>query len=243
MGMKKLLTFSFIISALLITGCSNKSIKSIETSYDEATYQKTMTKVQNNVNEIIGKEYKYVLDNMGNPYCTRYYIDNDKINNIDSIEELNGIDNIKLIYPKEIKGNNLEKSALYIYIKNGVVSEVQTNELDNNNEDHINSNINIIFDIYNEKSGLTLGKAKELRVEKYVGKDSDIFFKDICNVKTNFDIYNNKKDENIKGYILDEVNSSNSNIMIVNNNSSEIEDIKIVNIKDGLDLLQKLLIG
>ena len=80
MGMKKLLTFTFIISALLITGCSNKSINSIETSYDEATYQKTMTKVQNNVNEIIGKEYKYVLDNMGNPYCTRYYIDNDKIN-------------------------------------------------------------------------------------------------------------------------------------------------------------------
>ena len=49
--------------------------------------------------------------------------------------------------------------------------------------------------------------------------------------------------ENIKGYILDEVNSSNSNLMIVNNNSSEIEDIKIVNIKDGLDLLQKLLIS
>ena len=71
----------------------------------------------------------------------------------------------------------------------------------------------------------------------------DIFFNDICNVKPNFDIYNNKKDENIKGYILDEVNSSNSNLMIVNNNSSEIEDIKIVNIKDGLDLLQKLLIG
>ena len=220
MGMKKLLTFSFIISALLITGCSNKSIKSIETSYDEATYQKTMTKVQNNVNEIIGKEYKYVLDNMGNPYCTRYYIDNDKINNIDSIEELNGIDSIKLIYPKEIKENNLEKSALYIYIKNGVVSEVQTNELDNNNEDHINSNINIIFDIYNEKSGLTLGKAKELRVEKYIGKDLDIFLNDICNVKPNFDIYNNKKDENIKGFNLDEVKSSNSNIMIVNNNSS-----------------------
>ena len=101
----------------------------------------------------------------------------------------------------------------------------------------------IIFDIYNEKSGLTLGKAKELRVEKYIGKDLDIFFNDICNVKPNFDIYNNKKDENIKGYILDEVNSSNSNIMIVNNNSSEIEDIKIVNIKDGLDLLQKLLIS
>ena len=77
MGMKKLLTFSFIISALLITGCSNKSIKSIETSYDEATYQKTMTKVQNNVNEIIGKKYIYVLDYMGNPYCTRYYLDTD----------------------------------------------------------------------------------------------------------------------------------------------------------------------
>ena len=69
-------------------------------------------------------------------------------------------------------------------------------------------------------------------------KDLDIFFNDICNVKPNFDIYNNKKDENIKGYILDEVNSSNSNLMIVNNNSSEIEDIKIVNIKVGVDLLQ-----
>ena len=40
MGMKKLLTFSFIISTLLITGCSNKNMKSIETLGDEATYQK-----------------------------------------------------------------------------------------------------------------------------------------------------------------------------------------------------------
>ena len=62
-----------------------QGIDSVQQIADEATCQKTMTKVQNNVNEIIGKDYKYVLENMGRPYCTTYYIDMDKVKDISNI--------------------------------------------------------------------------------------------------------------------------------------------------------------
>ena len=70
MNIRKALMFSFISFAFLVTGCSSKGIDSVQQIAEEATCQKTMTKVQNNVNEIIGKDYKNVLENMGRPYCT-----------------------------------------------------------------------------------------------------------------------------------------------------------------------------
>ena len=94
MNIRKALMISFISFAFLVTGCSSKGIDSVQQIADEATCQKTMTKVQNNVNEIIGKDYKYVLENMGRPYCTTYYIDMDKVKDISNIEELNNIENI-----------------------------------------------------------------------------------------------------------------------------------------------------
>ena len=99
MNIRKALMISFISFAFLVTGCSSKGIDSVQQIADEATCQKTMTKVQNNVNEIIGKDYKYVLENMGRPYCTTYYIDMDKVKDISNIEELNNIEkNIKLCF-------------------------------------------------------------------------------------------------------------------------------------------------
>ena len=79
MNIRKVLTISLISFAFFVTGCSSKDIGSVQSIADEATHQRTMTKVQNNVSEIIGKDYKYVLENMGRPYCTTYYIDIDKV--------------------------------------------------------------------------------------------------------------------------------------------------------------------
>ena len=51
MNIRKALMISFISFAFLVTGCSSKGIDSVQQIADEATCQKTMTKVQNNVNE------------------------------------------------------------------------------------------------------------------------------------------------------------------------------------------------
>ena len=44
-------------------------------------------------------------------------------------------------------------------------------------------------------------------------------------------------EKNIKVYLLNKINSSNNEIMLVYNNSNKIENIKIVEISEGLNLL------
>ena len=213
MNIRKALMISFISFAFLVTGCSSKGIDSVQQIADEATCQKTMTKVQNNVNEIIGKDYKYVLENMGRPYCTTYYIDMDKVKDISNIEELNNIENIRLIYPKETNVDKSKSSALYIQLDNNIVKDVQTYELLSKDEkENIKSSVDIVVDI-------------------------EIFLKDIEYITANFEIYDNKREKNIKVYLLNKINSSNNEIMLVYNNSNKIENIKIVEISEGLNLL------
>nr|WP_294574620.1 hypothetical protein [uncultured Romboutsia sp.] len=237
-NISKVLTINLILFTFLSTGCSSKGVDSIKATQDEAIYQKTMTKVQNNVNEIIGKEYEYVLENMGHPYCTTYYIDIDKVNDINSIEEFNSIEDIRLIYPKEANVNKSKDSALYIQINNNIVKEVQTYELLSNSEkENIKSSVDIIVDIYNENYSLSSDKFENLDLNKYIEEEIELFLKDIGNVKVNFDIYDNKREKNIKVYLLNEVNSSNNKVMLVYNKLNKIEDIKIVDINNGLNLL------
>ena len=213
MNIRKALMISFISFAFLVTGCSSKGIDSVQQIADEATCQKTMTKVQNNVNEIIGKDYKYVLENMGRPYCTTYYIDMDKVKDISNIEELNNIENIRLIYPKETNVDKSKSSALYIQLDNNIVKDVQTYEL------------------------LSKDEKENIKLDKYIGEDIEIFLKDIEYITANFEIYDNKREKNIKVYLLNKINSSNNEIMLVYNNSNKIENIKIVEISEGLNLL------
>lgn len=238
MDVRKLLTVSLISFTFLITGCSSKDINTIENKIDEATYQKTMTKVQNDVSEIIGKDYEYVLENMGSPYCTTYYIDVDKVKNISSIDEFNSINNIRLIYPKETNVDMLENSALYMQLSNNIVKEVQTYELSPANEkEEIKSNVDIVLDRYNEIAILSLDKAKNLKIDKYIGEDLELLSKDIGSIRANFEVYDNKREKNVKGYLLNGIDSLNDKVMIVYNQFDKIKDIKIVSISEGLDLL------
>ena len=238
MNIRKVLTISLISFAFFVTGCSSKDIGSVQSIADEATHQRTMTKVQNNVSEIIGKDYKYVLENMGRPYCTTYYIDIDKVKNISNIEELNSIENIRLIYPKETNVDESENSALYMQLDNYIVKEVQTYELLSKDEkENIKSSVDIIVDRYSEEPSFSSDKFENINLDKYVGKDIELFLKDIGYITSNFEIYDNKSEENIKVYLLNQINSLNNKIMLVYNNSDKIEDIKIVKISEGLDLI------
>ena len=236
MNIRKALMISFISFAFLVTGCSSKGIDSVQQIADEATCQKTMTKVQNNVNEIIGKDYKYVLENMGRPYCTTYYIDMDKVKDISNIEELNNIENIRLIYPKETNVDKSKSSALYIQLDNNIVKDVQTYELLSKDEkENIKSSVDIVVDRYSEKTNLLPDKFENIKLDKYIGEDIEIFLKDIEYITANFEIYDNKREKNIKVYLLNKINSSNNEIMLVYNNSNKIENIKIVEISEGLN--------
>ena len=240
MNIRKALMISFISFAFLVTGCSSKGIDSVQQIADEATCQKTMTKVQNNVNEIIGKDYKYVLENMGRPYCTTYYIDMDKVKDISNIEELNNIENIRLIYPKETNVDKSKSSALYIQLDNNIVKDVQTYELLSKDEkENIKSSVDIVVDRYSEKTNLLPDKFENIKLDKYIGEDIEIFLKDIEYITANFEIYDNKREKNIKVYLLNKINSSNNEIMLVYNNSNKIENIKIVEISEGLNLLDR----
>lgn len=238
MNLRKVLTISLISFAFFVTGCSSKDIGSVQSIADEATHQRTMTKVQNNVSEIIGKDYKYVLENMGRPYCTTYYIDIDKVKNISNIEELNSIENIRLIYPKETNVDESENSALYMQLDNYIVKEVQTYELLSKDEkEDIKSSVDIIVDRYSEEPSFSSDKFENINLDKYVGEDIELFLKDIGYITSNFEIYDNKREKNIKVYLLNQINSLNNKIMLVYNNSDKIEDIKIVKISEGLDLI------
>ena len=238
MNIRKVLTISLISFAFFVTGCSSKDIGSVQSIADEATHQRTMTKVQNNVSEIIGKDYKYVLENMGRPYCTTYYIDIDKVKNISNIEELNSIENIRLIYPKETNVDESENSALYMQLDNYIVEEVQTYELLSKDEkENIKSSVDIIVDRYSEEPSFSSDKFENINLDKYVGEDIELFLKDIGYITSNFEIYDNKREKNIKVYLLNQINSLNNKIMLVYNNSDKIEDIKIVKISEGLDLI------
>ena len=187
MNIRKALMISFISFAFLVTGCSSKGIDSVQQIADEATCQKTMTKVQNNVNEIIGKDYKYVLENMGLPYCTTYYIDMDKVKDISNIEELNNIENIRLIYPKETNVDKSKSSALYIQLDNNIVKDVQTYELLSKDEkENIKSSVDIVVDRYSEKTNLLPDKFENIKLDKYIGEDIEIFLKDIEYITANF---------------------------------------------------------
>ena len=233
MNIRKALRISFISFAFLVTGCSSQGIDSVQQIADEATCQKTMTKVQNNVNEIIGKDYKYVLENMGRPYCTTYYIDMDKVKDISNIEELNNIENIRLIYPKETNVDKSKSSALYIQLDNNIVKDVQTYALLSKDEkETIKSSVDIVVDRYSEKTNLLPDKFENIKLDTYIGEDIEIFLKDIEYITANFEIY-----DNIKVYLLNKINSSNNEIMLVYNNSNKIENIKIVEISEGLNLL------
>ena len=238
MNIRKVLTISLVSFAFFVTGCSSKDIGSVQSIADEATHQRTMTKVQNNVSEIIGKDYKYVLENMGRPYCTTYYIDIDKVKNISNIEELNSIENIRLIYPKETNVDESENSALYMQLDNYIVEEVQTYEiLSKDEKEDIKSSVDIIVDRYSEEPSFSSDKFENINLDKYVGEDIELFLKDIGYITSNFEIYDNKREKNIKVYLLNQINSLNNKIMLVYNNSDKIEDIKIVKISEGLDLI------
>lgn len=188
MGLKKVLV-ALIFFSMFITGCdsTNKEDKTI----DEAKQQQTMTKVQHDVNEIMNKDYNYVLDNMGTPYSTTYWIDKSRIDKINNLEEINN-GYMAMTYPKYTTDNKIDGSALYIELNNGKVIEVQTFDLESCaiNEDDKGDNI-LVIDKYSEFTELDSALIENINLSSYENENISYLYEDIDDIKPILAIYDN----------------------------------------------------
>ena len=89
-----------------------------------------------------------------------------------------------------------KSSALYIQLDNNIVKDVQTYELLSKDEkENIKSSVDIVVDRYSEKTNLLPDKFENIKLDKYIGEDIEIFLKDIEYITANFEIYDNKREK------------------------------------------------
>lgn len=242
MNLRKVVLIIGIV-IIFITGCSTDDIVKESSVENEATYQKTMTKVQNDVNVIMNKDYKYVLENMGIPYCTTYYIDLDYINDKNLYNLENEVNKIRLVYPKYTNDNKLEESALYIEVKDDKVIDVQNNEFSDYNikSEKFECNNEIIINKYNEDINLPLSKIENINLDIYIDKEYDELYNDIGEVNCNFEVYCSKKDIKLIIYALSEINSEEGKILVISEKDNKIDNIGIVDNTTSINLVREYL--
>ena len=243
----KVITTSAILIIMMITGCSSKDIKSKDTIADDITKQRTITKVQNDVSEIMGKNYEYVLKNMGSPYYTTYYIDSNKIKsmNIEKIDDLEKNSNVVLVYPKDENNNEIDKSALYIELYNDKVINVQTYKLSEYyiETESISENEDLIINKYNSESNLSLEEIQKETFSEYIDKSGDKILNLVDKNQPNFESYIKDSTKQIKGYLLKDKNGNLNNILVIYLENNIIKSINILNETDIIKFVKRNLIG
>ncbi len=228
MNLKRLVV-SFVILSLFLTGCINNN--STQTVNSIAKQQQTMTKVQNDVNEIMNKDYNYVLNNMGTPYSTTYWIDKDKINNTQTIEELNETGTVGLVYPKYTADNELEGSALYIELNNNKVVEVQTYDFGTYaiEDDVLEDSSLIVMDKYSNEGILELSDIENMNLNNFKGKYVDELYKDLKYINPNINAYDMvSKSKSIEVYKLKSNNFDSNKTLMIFLDDKKINNINIV---------------
>jgi hypothetical protein len=190
-----------LISILIFSGCSMSKSKKL----DKATQQKNITKIQNDVSEIMGKDYKYVIKNMGDPYVTTYYInakDYKDYKQLDFDDLLNRL-NIEMIYPKE----GYESSALYLDISKNKVVGVKSDEFIGVSSGFDNllysDKSDIIIDFYNRKNPINIDKLKNISLDIYKGHSMEELIENIGLEEPNAIAYGKNGNKMINYYILD----------------------------------------
>lgn len=227
MNIKKSLS-ALIILTMIFTGCSSYQVKEEAVSLpDKATKQKTMTKVQNNINEIIGKDYEYVLSNLGEPNATAYWIDKSKINDIENVEDVEKLTDVNLVYLKDVSNEVTNSSALYLQLENDKVKKVQI--VDYSSPSLSNSLIKskILINCYTNGDIVKLDNLNKKNLDEFIGIDSNDMEKIVGDKKVSYDAYllDNKY---INVYKLDEGNKLLA-IFVKNN---KISQIKVLSNKD-----------
>ncbi|WP_195937703.1 hypothetical protein [Romboutsia sp. 1001713B170131_170501_G6] len=232
MKLRKLL-YSIIVISAFVTGCSkSENINTNGSLPNEEMKHKMMTKVQNNVNEIMNKDYEYVIKNMGEPYCTTYYIDSDNPREIRDK---------RLIYPKYTEENKLDKSALYINLRNDHVVEVQTYEIskEDSDEKYINDGADIIVDRYNDALPISLSSVEKIDINSFIGRDTESICEYFGDKYPSIEAYSRLGNRNVDLY---EVESSKKiKLLAVFSKENKIEKIETINQEKLVNILKQYL--
>lgn len=195
-----------IISCIFFTGCSNYKVNNEEISMpDEATKQKTMTKVQNDIDEIKDKDYEYVISNLGEPNVITYGIDKDDIYEIEAIEDIRALGEMSLAYYKNVSEDESTKSALNIYLKDNVVQKAQS--VDYISEDLIEDmdKSKIIVSYYKDNDTISMDNLEGKDLHNFQGMKSKELSKIIGDIqyKYNVHLFDGEK-KSVKIYELNE---------------------------------------
>lgn len=230
MNVKKIL-ICIITLTIFTTGCGENNIDKNKEVKADIINQKTITKVQNDVNEIINKDYKYVLENMGQPFYTTYYIDKDSENYTN---------NIRLVYPKETQEDEINKSALYLELVDNKVVEVQTYELPTNHidVDFICDDIDLVVNEYSDSSSIFISDLKNKEFDEYINKSNDALYEIVGSNNPKLVSYSKEEDESIKFYTIYDENNV-ERIMYVLIKDNKIKNIEVLNENESKILIEK----
>ena len=194
----------------------------------------------------MNKDYNYVLNNMGTPYSTTYWIDKDKINNTQTIEELNETGTVGLVYPKYTADNELEGSALYIELNNNKVVEVQTYDFGTYaiEDDVLEDSSLIVMDKYSNEGILELSDIENMNLNNFKGKYVDELYKDLKYINPNINAYDMvSKSKSIEVYKLKSNNFDSNKTLMIFLDDKKINNINIVDdslvIKQARDYFNK----
>ena len=223
--MRKILLIStMLIVILMFSGCSMNKEKEV----DKATQQKNITKIQNDVSEVMGKDYEYVINNMGQPYMTTYYINTEKYGDYENLDKegiLKNLD-IEMVYPKD----GYESSALYIDISKGKVVDVESDEfagLSSGFEDlpEKAKSTNVIIDFFNDQSFIDPNKVDLNSIKSYIGKTIEELIRDTSLDMPHAIAYKKNKEKIINYFIVNNKNNNLTFVISVTEENGKIIDI------------------
>lgn len=240
MNLKKSLS-RLIVLAMLFTGCSNYQVKNEDISLpDEATKQKTMTKVQNDVNEIIDKDYNYVLSNLGEPDVKAYWIDKNKVNDIENLDDIENLTETNLVYLKNVSDEVTNSSALYLQLKDEIVKKAQIVDYFGTNIMKNTHKSKILIDYYTNGDIVKIEDLDMKNLDEFIGIDSSKIEEIVDNKQQSYDAYlYDKVEKSISVYCLD----SEDKLLGIFTKDNKISEIKILdNKQEVVTEIEKILL-
>ncbi|WP_434797306.1 hypothetical protein [Terrisporobacter vanillatitrophus] len=243
MNLKKSL-FTIIILIMLFTGCSNYQVQNKGiTLPDEATKQKTMTKVQNDIDEIINKDYDYVLSNLGQPNATAYWIDKNKIDSLDTLDTLYDVEDLKdinLIYLKDISDENTNSTSLYLHLKDKIVKNAEIVDYSRFSTTKNMNKSKILIDCYTDGDVVKMSDLDMEKLENFTGANSSEMEKIVGNKQSSYDAYlYDKVEKSINVYNLD----NEDKLLAIFTEDNKISAIKILdNKKEVINEIKNIMI-
>lgn len=228
MNIKKSLS-TLIILTMLFTGCTSYQVQNKAMSLpDESTKQKTMTKVQNDINEIINKDYEYVLSNLGEPNVTSYLLNKNKLSNIDKIDDIEQLTNINLIYLKNVSEEGANSSALYLTLKDKVVKKAQIIDYSSPNMNKYLDKSKVLINCFSDGDIVKTSDLDIENLDNFIDIDSSEIGKIVGNKQPSYNAYlYDGGNKSINVYHLD----NEDKLLAVFIDDNKVSEIKILDNK------------